>query len=782
VELQHQAQELERKIEQLKTKSFDLEAQSPLGKRNYEQVFAQREDQNSPNETLVSTSDLISPVSSQSPFRQHNLESSRTLLTVHRPIYVCERCRRAKIKCDGAIPACGACCRSNRAQECSNPKNKISKRNKQSYSAALETRINYLKQEYLSEADFNHLSPLADSQPPKDTSQELRTQYLNSGDQPETQNQPTMTGSNHLEQARSEIESIETETDSERSTSTPTRSRRQKFIKFLTRDGAESGRMSRKQVVIEPYLEVGPGLSRPQTFMEVLFRRHSRRSELDWRKEVMLKPEIPSPMGPSLTVPLPLAHIPSPLGAGTQLREDIQDLPSSQTASSKIALSRRKNRDDRHRSLDSQPHETFERGGMNIRLVGREQNPQSYVVHDNAQAARAEGAEQGQDTTNLQGSGQKNNPDGMFDIFHADSNYISTLNDEELPKPSVMKSPHGLDTPLLTPVSNHTTPEYLMCGPILTSIPSQFDLDSIPIKISLKRPTISYLHPELNLSSDELKILRKERVYEYTIARLKNERFGFISLLINLNPEFWPLSLQANCNHNPKALKNSLRQVLNETGKIVLTEVHEADLDNSEVAYSYMLRFDGRALALEILDRLKGDGNQIQELDVKGTGNLDAPFHEQGSDLDLEFEKDDKEVIDYILSPYGGSQISSEKFWAPEIIIDNPAVKVLRLLEISGTSFSARLMYTVSQVVRDQKGAGVSEEDVVLINRVAKIIALVDPFAIHVSQDTRLNWMETIQSNMEDATGEQWNWWPLTQPRPRSRPGYGLVRWKCVGL
>jgi hypothetical protein len=175
--------------------------------------------------------------------------------------------------------------------------------------------------------------------------------------------------------------------ENEESQSTAPPSRPPTFIEFLTHGSVRSGRMSRKQVVPGEGLELRvrrasveshPRLPRPHTFMEHLFRRQSRASERNWRKEVQIEsgPEIvqgdpaivsplgptstdPSPIGPSLTVPSPLAHIPSPLGAGTQLRGDLQELPSSQTASSRRS-SLTKNRANRRRSRDSQPHETFE--------------------------------------------------------------------------------------------------------------------------------------------------------------------------------------------------------------------------------------------------------------------------------------------------------------------------------------------------------------------------------------------------------------------------------------
>ncbi|KAI9782930.1 MAG: hypothetical protein M1839_004405 [Geoglossum umbratile] len=54
-------------------------------------------------------------------------------------------CRSAKIKCDGKLPACTACERSNRASECSSANDQFAKGKERSYVAALESRIEKLE-------------------------------------------------------------------------------------------------------------------------------------------------------------------------------------------------------------------------------------------------------------------------------------------------------------------------------------------------------------------------------------------------------------------------------------------------------------------------------------------------------------------------------------------------------------------------------------------------------------------------------------------------------------
>ncbi|KAI9801982.1 MAG: hypothetical protein M1825_003038 [Sarcosagium campestre] len=66
-------------------------------------------------------------------------------LRVSRPVSACSRCRAAKIKCDGKLPACSACERSNRAGECSSANDQFAKGKERSYVASLETRVEKLE-------------------------------------------------------------------------------------------------------------------------------------------------------------------------------------------------------------------------------------------------------------------------------------------------------------------------------------------------------------------------------------------------------------------------------------------------------------------------------------------------------------------------------------------------------------------------------------------------------------------------------------------------------------
>ncbi|KAL8832527.1 MAG: hypothetical protein Q9191_000209 [Dirinaria sp. TL-2023a] len=68
-------------------------------------------------------------------------------LRVSRPISACSRCRTAKIKCDGKLPACSACERSGKADECSSTNEEFARGKERNYVSSLETRLEKLERQ-----------------------------------------------------------------------------------------------------------------------------------------------------------------------------------------------------------------------------------------------------------------------------------------------------------------------------------------------------------------------------------------------------------------------------------------------------------------------------------------------------------------------------------------------------------------------------------------------------------------------------------------------------------
>jgi hypothetical protein len=66
-------------------------------------------------------------------------------LRVSRPVAACQRCRNAKIRCDGKLPACSACEKSGRAKQCSSANTQFAPGKERSYVATLEARAERLE-------------------------------------------------------------------------------------------------------------------------------------------------------------------------------------------------------------------------------------------------------------------------------------------------------------------------------------------------------------------------------------------------------------------------------------------------------------------------------------------------------------------------------------------------------------------------------------------------------------------------------------------------------------
>jgi len=67
------------------------------------------------------------------------------ILRVSRPVAACSRCRSAKTRCDGKLPACTACEKAGKASECSSINDEFARGKERSYVATLETRIEKLE-------------------------------------------------------------------------------------------------------------------------------------------------------------------------------------------------------------------------------------------------------------------------------------------------------------------------------------------------------------------------------------------------------------------------------------------------------------------------------------------------------------------------------------------------------------------------------------------------------------------------------------------------------------
>lgn len=82
--------------------------------------------------------------------KMSNLSDYETpLLRVSRPVSACSKCRSAKIRCDGKLPACTACEKNGRGHECSSANDQFARGKERSYVASLESRVEKLERKIM---------------------------------------------------------------------------------------------------------------------------------------------------------------------------------------------------------------------------------------------------------------------------------------------------------------------------------------------------------------------------------------------------------------------------------------------------------------------------------------------------------------------------------------------------------------------------------------------------------------------------------------------------------
>jgi Fungal Zn(2)-Cys(6) binuclear cluster domain len=91
-------------------------------------------------------------------------------LRVSRTVSACARCRSAKTKCDGKLPACTHCERAGKAAECISSNDEFARGRERSYVASLESRIERLEAERNRlDARNQHYQPVPGPQTANDT-------------------------------------------------------------------------------------------------------------------------------------------------------------------------------------------------------------------------------------------------------------------------------------------------------------------------------------------------------------------------------------------------------------------------------------------------------------------------------------------------------------------------------------------------------------------------------------------------------------------------------------
>lgn len=92
-------------------------------------------------------------------------------LRVSRIVSACARCRSAKTRCDGKLPACTHCERAGKAAECISSNDEFARGRERSYVASLESRIERLEAEKRNLSLRNQHLPPASAPPSSNDTQ-----------------------------------------------------------------------------------------------------------------------------------------------------------------------------------------------------------------------------------------------------------------------------------------------------------------------------------------------------------------------------------------------------------------------------------------------------------------------------------------------------------------------------------------------------------------------------------------------------------------------------------
>lgn len=103
----------------------------------------------------------------------------------------------------------------------------------------------------------------------------------------------------------------------------------------------------------------------------------------------------------------------------------------------------------------------------------------------------------------------------------------------------------------------------------------------------------------------------------------------------------------------------------------------------------------------------------------------------------------------------------------------------MRLKDLLYPSFRSKAMEVAERFVRADQG----KYWATMRSRMFWVISELQystPSVLLFDSHSRLSVLEKMQLNVEDATKEGWNWWPLRRPRPKVKPGEARLGWTCV--
>lgn len=162
-----------------------------------------------------------------------------------------------------------------------------------------------------------------------------------------------------------------------------------------------------------------------------------------------------------------------------------------------------------------------------------------------------------------------------------------------------------------------------------------------------------------------------------------------------------------------------------------------------------------------------GDDDEEKEQDIPTTVLQDKDGH--GEELEPS-----QEEIESIFLPIDSFIRSSRAF----------DLMIMRLKDMAYPTFKSQVTENSTRLLRSKLAQTWPNEYRDNI-RSAMAVAISEihfsrPKGVLTENHNELSTVEKIQRQLESATGEQWDWWPLCPPRPLIKAGESRLGWICV--
>jgi hypothetical protein len=186
--------------------------------------------------------------------------------------------------------------------------------------------------------------------------------------------------------------------------------------------------------------------------------------------------------------------------------------------------------------------------------------------------------------------------------------------------------------------------------------------------------------------------------------------------------------------------------------------------------------YEGRRLKLPTTkeDKIGQVEKNLEGLDIKDPQGTPS----RGDDGSSESSADDNS------SGGEGSGNTTHLSAVRDLLINGTAFQTLcdNLASFIRPSWERRLDNFGRSVSKGKDVFRLSEDDLARLKLLIANITEVDLHSIVIYESYEQTWYERMQVRLEKETRTTWNWWPLSQPRPKPRKDRSFIKSRCVRI